>query len=67
MAQLTVALSRLVVEEIQCIFFGKRTKLITLRYKGAGHPSGSSYPIEDFEAKELESELDEVERGLDLD
>ena len=67
MAQLTVVLSRLVVGEIQCIFFGKRTKLITLKYKGAGHPSGQSYPMEDFEAKELESELDEVERGLGLD
>ena len=59
-----VRVPRVVVGSLHCLFFGKRARLLTLPFKGHGHPCGTSYPIEQFDCADLDSELEDVRAEL---
>ena len=59
-----VRVPRVVVGSLHCLFFGKRARLLTLPFKGHGHPCGTSYPIEQFDCADLDSELEDVKAEL---
>ena len=64
--KLQVDVPRVQVGIIQCLFFGKTTKLLFLKYKGVGHPCGNKYPVTDFHCPELEIQLQEIKLNLGL-
>ena len=50
--------------ELKGLFFSKRGCVLTLRWKGGGHPCGISYPIDEFESPALAFEVEAVNRAL---